>query len=378
MGAGKWIGGILGFMTMGPLGALAGFALGSLLDGNNGLFGNTYEKGQAEAGNYDEGQRNSFLFSMLVMASYIIRADGRIMHSEMEYVRQFLRMNFGEEAVIQGEQILLNLFEQRKQMERQNPMAFKNTIHECGAQIAANLPYEQRLQLLDFLVNIAKSDGSVCSEEIAALKEVADEITAAGGEVYAVSTDISKPEDPEMLMQKVMDKYGKIDILVNNAGILEQGLKPIDKFLDEDMDRIIETNEKGTMRCMRAASKRMTTGGAIVNVASVAGEKGCGGAAYVASKAAVIGLTKHTALRFQKDGIRCNAICPGNIITPMTMGTDPKALDPDMIGAMMTHSDIKAQSCTAEDVANVVLFFASDEARAITGQIIVTDFGAML
>lgn len=60
MGAGKWIGGILGFMTMGPLGALAGFALGSLLDGNNGLFGNTYEKGQVEAGNYDEGQRNSF------------------------------------------------------------------------------------------------------------------------------------------------------------------------------------------------------------------------------------------------------------------------------------------------------------------------------
>ena len=199
----------------------------------------------------------------------------------------------------------------------------------------------------------------------AALKEVADEITAAGGEVYAVSTDISKPEDPEALMQKVMDKYGKIDILVNNAGILEQGLKPIDRFLDEDMDRIIETNEKGTMRCMKAASKRMKSGASIVNVASVAGEKGCGGAAYVASKAAVIGLTKHTALRFQKDGIRCNAICPGNIITPM-------------IGAMMNHSDIKAPSCTAEDVANVIIFFASDEAKAITGQIIVTDYGAML
>ena len=101
----------------------------------------------------------------------------------------------------------------------------------------------------------------------AALKEVADEITAAGGEVYAVSTDISKPEDPE-----VMDKYGKIDILVNNAGILEQGLKPIDRFLDEDMDRIIETNEKGTMRCMKAASKRMKSGASIVNVASVAGD----------------------------------------------------------------------------------------------------------
>lgn len=173
MRAGKWIGGILGFMTMGPLGALAGFALGSLLDGNNGLFGNTFEKGQAEAGNYDEGQRNSFLFSMLVMASYIIRADGRIMHSEMEYVRQFLRMNFGDAAVGQGEDILHRLFEQRKEMDQQNPMAFKNTIHECGAQIAANLTYEQRLQLLDFMVNIAKSDGNVCHEEIEALKEVA-------------------------------------------------------------------------------------------------------------------------------------------------------------------------------------------------------------
>ena len=169
MKIGKWIGGLVGFMTMGPLGALAGFALGSLLDNSTDT---VTEDGTQDSDPY-AGQRNSFLFSLLVMASYIIRADGRIMHSEMEYVRQFLRMNFGEEAVIQGEQILLNLFEQRKQMERQNPMAFKNTIHECGAQIAANLPYEQRLQLLDFLVNIAKSDGSVCSEEIAALKEVA-------------------------------------------------------------------------------------------------------------------------------------------------------------------------------------------------------------
>ena len=174
MGAGKLIGGIIGFMAGGPLGALAGYALGSLIElgGNTASYTTDYGNGQTEEDVF-AGQRNSFLFSMLVMASYIIRADGRIMHSEMEYVRQFLRMNFGEEAVIQGEQILLNLFEQRKQMERQNPMAFKNTIHECGAQIAANLPYEQRLQLLDFLVNIAKSDGSVCSEEIAALKEVA-------------------------------------------------------------------------------------------------------------------------------------------------------------------------------------------------------------
>ncbi len=212
----------------------------------------------------------------------------------------------------------------------------------------------------------------------AALEKVADEIKAAGGEVYAVSTDISKPEDPEKLMEAVIEKYGKVDILVNNAGVLESGLKPIDRYTDEDLDRIVETNQKGTMRCMRAATKRMQAGASIVNVASIAGAKGCGGAAYVSSKAAIIGVTKHTALRFQQTGIRCNAICPGNIITPMTTGTDPAALDPDMIGAMATHSNLKTPSCTAEDVANVILFFASDESRAITGQAIVTDFGAML
>ena len=212
----------------------------------------------------------------------------------------------------------------------------------------------------------------------AALKEVADEIAAAGGEALAIATDISKPEDPERLAAAAIDAYGHIDILVNNAGILEAGLKPIDRFTDEDLDRIIETNEKGTMRCMRAASKRMEAGASIVNIASIAGAKGCGGAAYVASKAAIIGVTKHTALRFQATGIRCNAICPGNITTPMTSNINPAELDPDMIGAMAMHSNMKTQSCTPEDVANIALFLASDESRALTGQIIVSDFGSML
>lgn len=164
---GKWIGGIMGFMSMGPLGALAGFAIGSLFDKATDT-----EITDTES-NTCTGQRNSFLFSMLVMASYIIRADGKIMHSEMEFVRKFLRMNFGEAAVAEGEQILLNLFEQRKQMEATDAYAFRNTIHECGAQIAAHLSYEERLQLLSFLAQIARSDGNVCAAEVEALKEVA-------------------------------------------------------------------------------------------------------------------------------------------------------------------------------------------------------------
>lgn len=212
----------------------------------------------------------------------------------------------------------------------------------------------------------------------AALEQIANEIKQTGGTVLAISTDISKPEDPERLMQTVIDKFGKIDILVNNAGILEEGLKPIDRFTDEDLDRIVETNQKGTMRCMRAASKRMNTGASIVNVASVAGYEGCGGAAYVSSKAAIIGVTKHTALRFQAQGIRCNAVCPGTIVTPMTSSMKADELDQDMFGAMATHSNLRTQPCTAEDVANILLFLASDESRAMTGQIIVTDFGASL
>ena len=176
MGFGKWIGGVVGFMAMGPLGALAGYAIGSMFDGVEDL-------GQAGEGSFSGdagsasassmGQRNSFLFSLLVMASYIIKADGKVMHSEMEYVRNFLRVNFGEKAVEEGQDILLRLFEQRKQMDLNNPMAFKNTISECGTQIAQNMSYEERLQLLNFLVNIALSDGTVCQAEIDALKEVA-------------------------------------------------------------------------------------------------------------------------------------------------------------------------------------------------------------
>ena len=218
----------------------------------------------------------------------------------------------------------------------------------------------------------------ITARRAAALEAVAKEIEAAGGTVLAVPTDISKPGDAENLVEKTMEKFGKIDVLVNNAGILEEGLKPIDRYTDEDLDRILETNTKGTMRCMRAVSQKMQPGASIVNVASVAGALGCGGAAYVASKSAVIGVTRHTALRFQATGIRCNAICPGTIVTPMVADMQADKLDPDMFGAMATHSNLKTQPCMPEDVANIILFFASDDSRAITGQVLVTDFGSML
>lgn len=190
---GSWIGGTLGTMLgSGILGTLAGFCLGSIIDevmdsradsnnynaNNQDHYsqGNGYQQyqygwqnGTPNAQTYEE-QRNSFLFSMLVLSSYIIKADGKIMHSEMELVRQFLRQNFGEQAVNQGQEILLKLFEVQKEQGEQE---FRKTIHQSCTEIKHYMDVSQRLQLLNYLVIIAKVDGYVSPEEIKALKEVA-------------------------------------------------------------------------------------------------------------------------------------------------------------------------------------------------------------
>jgi len=193
MAIGKWIGGILGFINGGPLGALLGFGAGYIYDKLNGLreypdsqggdtaataamtataaaYGNSSSYGGGYSrSQYNEGQRNSFLLSLMALSSYIIAADGKIMHSEMEFVRQFLRTNFGEAAVTQGNEILLKLFETRKQMEAKRVGSFKNAIHESCLQIRANMSYSERLQLLNYLVLIAQADGVVSKEEVEAI-----------------------------------------------------------------------------------------------------------------------------------------------------------------------------------------------------------------
>lgn len=178
MAIGKWIGGALGWILSGSvLGGLVGYCIGTMLDeafaGDNR--GGDRQNGYGEQSHFGgtrpfEEDRNSFLFSMLVLSSYIIKADGKIMHSEMEYVRQFLRHNFGEQAVSQGESILLKLFDLQKQ---QGPYQFKETIRKSCIEIRFHTSDSQRLQLLNYLVIIAKADGIVSPEEVVALKEIA-------------------------------------------------------------------------------------------------------------------------------------------------------------------------------------------------------------
>ena len=171
MGAGKWIGGILGFITAGPLGALAGVALGALFENGLDAVNNPDNSGTRSfsGARTDEEQRNSFMFSLMVLSSYIIKADGKVMHSEMELVRRFLRQNFGLGAMTQGEQILLKLFEEQK---RVGVLQYRSVIQDSCQQIRNSMMYEQRLQLLNFLVMIAQADGQVPAEELTALKEV--------------------------------------------------------------------------------------------------------------------------------------------------------------------------------------------------------------
>ncbi|MCF0246190.1 MAG: SDR family oxidoreductase [Ileibacterium sp.] len=212
------------------------------------------------------------------------------------------------------------------------------------------------------------------------LDEVAREIEENGGEVLAVACDISKPEDAVHLIEETMKEYGQIDILVNNAGIMEEGLKPIGQAEDEDIEQILNTNLKGTLFMCRAAVREMEDSrcGSIVNVASVAGQNGCGPAVYTSSKAGVIGLTKHIAVRYAKSGIRANAVCPGNIESPTAMIGDPEKMDKHMLEAVSSHMDLDADHCSPEDVANIILFLASDESQALTGQILVSDYGSSL
>ena len=218
----------------------------------------------------------------------------------------------------------------------------------------------------------------ISARRVAQLEEIAAKIKADGGEVLTVPTDISKPEDVANLMEQTIQAFGKIDILMNNAGILDKNLNAIDRVEYDDLDRVLDINTKGTIYCMNQALAHLTAGASIINVASVAGQFGAGGAAYVTSKAGIIGITKHTAMRFAKEKIRCNVICPGMILTPMGQAIDREKMDMGMMGAMNAHSDLTVSPCQPEDVANVALFLASEESRSVTGQVLVTDFGADL
>lgn len=176
MAYGKWIGAWLGWInTQSVLGGLAGFALGAVFDAfTDRKAKNTNEEYfNANTENIyqqQEGARNSFLFSLMVLSAHVIQADGKIMHSEMELVRQFLRQSFGENAIEQGNSILLKLFDYRK---RNGEALWQQQIREACHEMSLHMETEHRLQLIAFLCDIAKADGKVDELEVSAIRTVA-------------------------------------------------------------------------------------------------------------------------------------------------------------------------------------------------------------
>ena len=215
MGAGKWIGGILGWVAWGPIGALIGYFLGkavdNYIDGSHQLPGGDgwdRQSGQGQYGRSGQGgyqrqtgsqggysqqqsrqrytadeQRNSFFVSLLVLSSAVIKADGKTDPAELRTVREFIRANFGEQAASQAEQILQQLDSQQV------------NVYSVGGQIAANMNYSQRLQLFQYLVSIATADGEFSKSEKSVLEAIASAIRLTSTDAASIIAMYYKEAD---------------------------------------------------------------------------------------------------------------------------------------------------------------------------------------
>ncbi len=198
-----------------------------------------------------------------------------------------------------------------------------------------------------------------------ALDALVAEIEAQGGEATAVAGDVALESDAARLVEQAVAAYGQIDVLVNNAGITRDGL--LLRMKDEDWDAVIDTNLKGAFHCIRAVAKVMSKqrSGRIINISSVVGEMGNAGQAnYCASKAGLLGLTKSVARELARRNITVNAITPGFIVTDMTDGMTDKARE------TMTEQIPLGRLGEADDVANAVIFLASEQSSYVTGQVL--------
>ncbi|MDF2655855.1 MAG: family oxidoreductase [Bacillota bacterium] len=209
-------------------------------------------------------------------------------------------------------------------------------------------------------------------------QKAVDEISAAGGEIMAVRTDLLMQEDCKKLVDATIAKHGRIDILVNNAGIADKHM-PITKCTEEWYDEVCKIDQYAVYYMSKYALTHMEKAGkgAIVNVSSI-GSQGVAGISYSAAKAAVNAMTKNIAIQFAQTDIRCNAVAPGP--TPTALNTPEAMSDFDMefAGVTARHLDLTVPEAQAEDQAEAILFFASDAAKSITGQILYVDHGTSL
>ena len=206
----------------------------------------------------------------------------------------------------------------------------------------------------------------------------AAEIVAAGGTAFALPANVV--DDAEAIVAAALARWGRIDILVNNVGIGAAGDGPAQACTDEAFDRVFAVNFTGARRLIRAALKPMRAAGAgsIVNISSLASIAGANMIAYEVSKAALNRLTTATAQGSASKGVRCNAVLPGLMDTPMGVATTA-ARDGRELEAQREERNrqvpLKGGMGSGWDTANAVLFLASDEARFVTGILLPVDGG---
>lgn len=209
------------------------------------------------------------------------------------------------------------------------------------------------------------------SEERA--NQVAAEIKELGRNAIAVQCDVSNSESVTSMVKATIDTFGKLDILVNNAGITKDNL--LMRMKEDEWDDVININLKGVFLCTKAVTRQMMKqrSGRIINISSIVGVSGNPGQAnYVAAKSGVIGLTKTTAKELSSRGITVNAIAPGFITTDMT-----DKLTEDVKDQMLKQIPL-ARFGEPSDIANVVVFLASEDSRYMTGQTLHVDGGMVM
>jgi NAD(P)-dependent dehydrogenase (short-subunit alcohol dehydrogenase family) len=217
--------------------------------------------------------------------------------------------------------------------------------------------------------------GDISAERI---ETVAREVREAGGEVTPLVGNIAKRADAEALVQTAIDTYGKIDVLVNNAGIMDL-FEGAANFKDETYERVMGVNVYGPLVTTQAAVRFMKDhgGGSIVNASSAAGiGGGAAGVVYTASKHAVIGLSRNTAVTYAPFGIRCNAMAIGSVgDTAIGATIDMAKADMEALGQYGKWHAVSPRALESVEVANLALFLASDEAKGVNGAVISVDGG---
>ena len=191
-----------------------------------------------------------------------------------------------------------------------------------------------------------------------------------GGEAISCQADVAREEKVSAMFQKIIDTFSRLDILVNNAGIVKDSL--LVRMSGEDWDKVLNINLKGAFNCLKLAAKIMMKqrSGRIISISSVVGLTGNAGQAnYAASKAGLIGFTKSAAKELAARGITVNAVAPGFIQTEMTEAMPDAAKEEFLAQVPLRRPGLP------QDVASAVLFFASDAASYVTGQVLAVDGG---